>query len=176
MKRKKKKKSLSNSFLPFPFLFLSKFIALFHKFLFETALSNTSSLAFPPPQKKKKKVGRFEGIHWPRSASVIDFRSVIKPFREDSKWHCAKNSPSGRRSTTIPPSQQHRLSLSANYFSPLSRPKTLLQLCFFLLFAPFPDDIKRKFFSLFLSLYHGPPRARLPIDHPPTSSSFRFPR
>lgn len=124
-RRFEKEKKKFVKFIPFfPFPIPLKIHRPLFKFLFEIALSNTSSLTFPPfsPKKKKKKVGRFEGIHWPRSASVIDFRSVIKPFREDSKWHCAKNSPSGRRSTTLPPSsQQHRLSLSANYFSPLSK-------------------------------------------------------
>lgn len=120
----KEKKSLSNSFLSFLFLSLSKFIALFSNFSSKSLsrIQAHSRSLLSLLKKKKKKVGRFEGIHWPRSASVIDFRSVIKPFREDSKWHCAKNSPSGRRSTTLPPSShQHRLSLSANYFSPLSK-------------------------------------------------------
>lgn len=97
IRRGKKEKSFSSLFLS-----LSKF-AFFSNFS-SKSLSLYIIQARSRSLPKKEKVGRFEGIHWPRSASVIDFRSVIKPFREDSKWHCAKNSPSRRRSTTLLPS------------------------------------------------------------------------
>lgn len=159
IRRGKKEKSFSSLFLS-----LSKF-AFFSNFS-SKSLSLYIIQARSRSLPKKEKVGRFEGIHWPRSASVIDFRSVIKPFREDSKWHCAKNSPSRRRSTTPPPS-----SIAFPFPQITSRlcPKTL-SFNFVPSFLPcplllFPDTVERKFFSL--SLCHGPPRARLPIDHPP---------
>lgn len=169
-RRFEKEKKKFVKFIPFfPFPIPLKIHRPLFKFLFEIALSNTSSLTFPPFSPKKKKEKSWPIRRHPLATQRVSYRfpkrnkAVSRGFqvalrKEFTFWKTFYNSPSFLPPASPFPFRKLLLAsvqkLYPNFVSSSS-----------LLLFRIPS---RENSSLPLSIMVvGPPRARLPIDHPP---------
>lgn len=105
-----------------------------------------------------------------RSAAVIDFRSVIKPFREHTEWRARRIYLEGVLKLTTNPrafhvEQDHRFFRPQITFSPPFS-VYLAEVCPGKVPWVFSEEKSPFSFSRSTLVVVGVPRARLPIDHP----------
>lgn len=164
----KEKKSLSNSFLSFLFLSLSKFIALFSNFssksLSRIQAHSRSLLSLLKKKEKSWPIRRHPlatqrvSYRFPKRNKAVSRGFQVALRKEFTFWKTFYNSPSFLPAASPFPFRKLLLAsvqkLYPNFVSSSS-----------LLLFRIPS---RENSSLALSIMVvGPPRARLPIDHPP---------